>query len=171
MIKKMYIILSNFFHSLKLKEFIEIIVVPFILTIAIYFLCNASINETKNFIDDFNNTVINITSILGAFSVATLSIIITSSNTNIEDAKKNITKRKDRTKKAISYYKLQVLRNSFNLFVLFALLLYAIIFKFPQNIIGNNDIFFYIEVYLLIVAIVSQFSLVQSMYFLFVDPK
>ena len=61
MLKKTYIILSNFFHSLKIKEFLEIMVSPFIFTVIIYVLCNTSINDFSKFADDFNNMVISIT--------------------------------------------------------------------------------------------------------------
>lgn len=171
MLKKTYIILSNFFHSLKIKEFLEIMVLPLIFTVIIYVLCNTSINDFSKFVDDFTNVVISITSILGAFSLATLSIIITSSNINIDYAKKELTERKDRLKKNITYYKLQVLRNFFSLFLLFGLLLYSIAFKFLQNVVSNIDILFYIELYMLMVAVISQIFVIQSMYFLFVEPK
>lgn len=171
MLKKTYIILSNFFHSLKIKEFLEIMVLPFILTVIIYVLCNTSINDFSKFADDFTNMVISITSILGAFSLATLSIIITSSNSNIDYAKKEFTERKDRLKKNITYYKLQVLRNFFSLFLLFGLLLYSIAFKFLQSVVSNINILFYIELYMLMVAVISQIFIIQSMYFLFVEPK
>ena len=171
MIKKTYIILSNFFHSLKIKEFLEIMVLPFIFTIIIYVFCNASINDFSKFVDDFTNMVISITAILGAFSLATLSIIITSSNNNIDYAKKEFTQRKDRLKKNITYYKLQILRNFFSLFILFGLLLYSIAFKFVQNVVSNINILFYVEVYMLMIAVISQIFVIQSMYFLFVEPK
>lgn len=171
MIKKTYIILSNFFHSLKIKEFLEIMVLPFIFTIIIYVFCNASINDFSKFVDDFTNMVISITAILGAFSLATLSIIITSSNNNIDYAKKEFTQRKDRLKKSITYYKLQILRNFFSLFILFGLLLYSIAFKFVQNVVSNINILFYAEVYMLMIAVISQIFVIQSMYFLFVEPK
>lgn len=171
MIKKTYIILSNFFYSLKIKEFLELVILPFIFTAIIYVVCNTSINDFSKFVDDFTNMVISITAILGAFSLATLSIIITSSNNNIEFAKKELTQRKDRLKKNITYYKLQVLRNFFSLFLLFGLLLYSIVFKFVQNVISNINILFYVEVYMLMVAVISQVFVIQSMYFLFVEPK
>ena len=171
MIKKTYIILSNFFYSLKIKEFLELVILPFIFTAIIYVVCNTSINDFSKFVDDFTNMVISITAILGAFSLATLSIIITSSNNNIEFAKKELTQRKDRLKKNITYYKLQVLRNFFILFILFGLLLYSIVFKFVQNVISNINILFYVEVYMLMVAVISQVFVIQSMYFLFVEPK
>ncbi|MGL5153067.1 MAG: hypothetical protein ACRC7N_21110 [Clostridium sp.] len=171
MIEKIYIILSNFFCSMKKREFFELFVLPCIFTVLIYIVCNSSINEFKKFIDDFNNIIINITSILGAFSLATLSIIITSSNNNIECAKETIIERKDRLKKYITYYKLQILRNFFSLFTLFGLLFYSIMFKFMQNLVSNIEFFFYFEVYMLIVAVISQIFVIQSMYFLFVEPK
>lgn len=171
MLRKIILILSNFFYSIKLKEFLEIIVAPLVFTILIYYMCNNSICNFNKFIGEFNSTVINITAILGAFSLASLSIIITSSNHNIEVAKAEKTNRKDRNKKNVSYYKLQIFRNFFSLFLLFGLLIYAIVFIFLQNTSLNLYILFYIEVYLLIVSLFSQVFVIQSMYFLFVEPK
>lgn len=168
---KIYVILSNFFFSIKLKEVLELFLAPLILTILICFLCNTSIYDFSKFISEFNSTVINITAILGAFSLASLSIIITSSNTNIDKAKEEYTNRLDRNRKFITYYKLQILRNFFSLFLLFGLLIYAIIFIFLQNVLSNLCVLFYIEVYLLLVSLIAQIFVIQSMYFLFVEPK
>lgn len=168
MLKKTLVIVSNFFHTLKFKEFIDLFIIPLVLTIIIYVCCNHSIQDKG--IIDFNSMVINIMAILGAFSIASLSIIITSSNSNIEFAKKSFTERKDRLNKTVTYYKLQILRNFFCLFILFASLIYGIFLKVFESIV-NLKISFYFEVYILIIAIFSEIFVIQSMYFLFVELK
>lgn len=167
----MFIILANFFKSLKFREFIGLILTPIVITLLIYSFGNSSIKNFNEFVDKFNSAVINIASILGAFSLASLSIIITSSNENIVEAKKKFTKRKDRNNKLVTYYKLQIMRNFFSLFVLFGLLLYAITFTFIQNIIVDLTFVFYFEVLLLFIAVFSQIFVIESMYFLFVEVK
>ena len=171
MAKKVCIVLLNFFSSLKRNEIIDLFIVPSILTISIYCICNSSISNFESFIELFNSIVINTTAILSAFGMASLGMLISSSSPNIESAKKEITNRKDRNKNIIPYYKLQILRNFFSLFLLFGLLIYALTFVFLQNLNINLTIFFYIEVLLLIMSVFSQIFVVQSMYFLFVDPK
>lgn len=171
MAKKVCIVLLNFFSSLKRSEIIDLFIIPSILTIIIYFICNSSISNFADFIDSFNSIVINTTAILAAFGMASLGMLISSSSQNIEHAKQNPTNRRDRNKNIITYYKLQILRNFFSLFLLFGLLIYALAFVFLQNLKINLTIFFYIEVLLLIISIFSQIFVIQSMYFLFVDPK
>lgn len=171
MLKKMFIILANFFKSLKFKEFVGLILTPIMITLLLYYFGNSSIKNFNEFVDKFNSTVISIASILGAFSLASLSIIITSSNENIVEAKKKFTKRKDRNNKLVTYYKLQIMRNFFSLFVLFGLLFYAITFTFIQNIIFDLRFAFYFEVFILFVAVFSQIFVIESMYFLFVEVK
>ncbi|WP_338631539.1 hypothetical protein [Clostridium baratii] len=171
MLKKMFIILANFFKSLKLKEFIGLIMIPIVITLLLYFFGSSSIRNFNEFVDKFNSTVISIASILGAFSLASISIIITSSNENIVEAKKTFTRRKDRNNKLITYYKLQIMRNFFSLFVLFGLLIYAIAFTFIQNMLLDLSFAFYFETFLLFVAVFSQIFVIESMYFLFVEIK
>ncbi len=74
MLKKVYIIVHNFFKSLKKNEFIEIFILPLICTILLYIFLNNKINDFSAFSKDFNNTVISITSLLAAFGLASVSM-------------------------------------------------------------------------------------------------
>lgn len=171
MLKKISIILANFIKTSKIREVIFVFGIPFIITLALYLFCNGRLNDFNEFIKSINDTIITITALLSAFGLASLSILVTSSNQNIEDAKKNVTERKDIGKKYISYYKLQVIRNFFSLFIQFGLLIIAIIFKFVSEISISVKVYFYLEVFLLFVSIFSQIFVVTSIYYLFVTPK
>jgi hypothetical protein len=170
MFKKIGIILSNFFKSVKKKEIFDLLVIPGFITIAMYLFFNHNIGDLYKFALNFNDTVVNITSLLAAFGLASLSILVTSSSENINLAKETLTDRRDRNKKLITYYKLLVLRNFYSLFLQLILLVISIINKFIIGTI-NNKIILYIEVYLLICSIFSQIFVVNSMYFLLVDSK
>lgn len=171
MLKKISIILANFIRTSRITEIIFVFGVPLIITAALYLFCNGRIYEFNKFIKTVNDTTISITALLSAFGLTSLSILVTSSNQNIEKAKNTLTERKDITKRNISYYKLQVIRNFFSLFIQFGVLIIAIIFKFVSETPINIKLYFYIEVFLLLVSIFSQIFVVTSIYYLFVTPR
>ncbi len=171
MLKKIGIILVNFMWTSKIREVAFVIGFPFIVTMALYLFCNGKINEFNEFIKAVNDTAISITALLSAFGLASLSILVTSSNENIQTAKDTVTTRKDIKGKFVSYYKLQVIRNFFSLFIQFGVLIIAIIFKFVSETSINVELYFYIEVFLLLVSIFSQIFVITSIYYLFVTPR
>ncbi|MBY6987261.1 hypothetical protein HYH98_11735 [Clostridium botulinum] len=132
---------------------------------------NNKINDFSAFSKDFNNTVISITSLLAAFGLASVSILITSSSENINKADKEITNRLDKNNRKISYYRLQIYRSFFSLIIQVILLCIAIIFKFLCEFNSHIYLLFYGEVYMLIVAILSQLLTIVSMYYLFITIK
>ena len=171
MFKKIYIILHNFIKSANKKELIEVILAPIICTALVYIFLDNKITEFMEFSKDFNNTVISITALLAAFGLAAATILITSSNENINKADKEITKRLDRNNKAVSYYRLQIYRSFFSLIIQVVLLGVAILFKFLYQINYGIKILFYFEVAMLIIAILSQLLTIVSMYYLFIKIK
>ncbi|MGL5652484.1 MAG: hypothetical protein ACRDDE_12085 [Paraclostridium sp.] len=171
MVRKILIILLNFFTSLRKKEAFDLFIIPLILTTLIYVVCNSKIAEFEKFITTFNGIVINVAAILAAFGMSSLGMLISSSSENIVDAKGRPTERKDRNNNIITYYKLQILRNFFSLFMLFGLLIYSIIFVFLLELNINLRPIFYTELFIMLISIFSQVFVVQSMYFLFVEPK
>lgn len=171
MFKKIGIIVANFIKTLKLNEMFFIFVVPTIITIISYLFSNFNIQDFNIFASKFNDTIINVTSLLASFGLASLSILISSASTNIERAKKEYIDRKDINNKKISYYKLQVIRNFFSLFIQLILLILALMFKFVIE--GGLVIktYFYIEILLLNISIFSQIFIVVSIYYLFSTDK
>lgn len=171
MFKKICIILHNFFKSAKKKELVEVLILPMICTILLYIFLNDRIYKFSDFSKDFNSTVISITSLLSAFGLAAVSILITSSSENVIKADKQMTNRFDRNNKKVSYYRLQIYRSFFSLIIQVVLLGISIIFKFLCEIDFAIYIVFYFEVYMLIVAILSQILTIVSMYYLFITIK
>ncbi|BDR64039.1 hypothetical protein [Clostridium tetani] len=170
MFRKMGIILSDFFSTVKKIEIVDLLIIPGFITIIIYLFFNSNIRDLSKFIGEFNDIVINITSLLAAFGLASLSILATSSSENISVAKERFTNRTDRSKKLITYYQLLVLRNFYSLFLQLTLLIISVLNKFIIET-NNNKITLYLEVYLLICSIFAQIFVVNSMYFLFINPK
>ena len=175
MLRKIFIILHNFIKSLNKNEFLEIFLVPLLITVILYLFFNNEFNNKFNdflkFASNFNDTVISISSLLSAFGLAAVSILITSSNENVNKADTINTNRKDRNNKPVSYYKLQIYRSFFSLIVQIILLGISIVFKFLYEICLGVQILFYFEVFILIVAIISQLLTIVSMYYLFVKIK
>lgn len=188
MLKKIGIILNNFLKSCEKREIFDLLAIPFLITMSVYLFFNNNINikDLKDFIKNFNDTVINVTSLLSAFGLASLSILVSSSSGNIDLAKQKYTKRVDRCNKSITYYKLLVLRNFYSLFLQLTLLFISIINKFiiindnTINIsimhkfvieINSNITILYLEFYLLLCAIFAQVFVINSIYFLFISSK
>lgn len=172
MFKKIYIIVSNFFRSTKLNEKLEIFILPIVITAILYIFFNSKISDFKNFSADFNNNVIGIASLLAAFGIASISILITSSSPNIETAATHYTNRLDRNQKQVSYYKLQIYRSFFSLILQMLVLILAIVYKFICQSASTFLIgFFYIELCTLLIAIMCQVLSTIGMYFLFVTRK
>ncbi len=171
MVYKTYIIIRNFISSATKKELADILLVPFFITIFIYFLVGSSLLSNESFLSNFNSLVISTASILVSFGIASLSAIISSSSPNIEAAQNFVTDRVDRNNKYINYYKLQILRNFFSLFILFGLLIFSIIMIFVSLPHRFMLYLYYFQIYLLLLSIYSQIFVIQSLYFLFVDNK
>lgn len=171
MLRKIFIILHNFIKSLNKNEFIEIFLMPLLITVILYVFFNNKFNDFFQFASNFNDTVISISSLLSAFGLAAVSILITSSNENVNKADETNTNRKDRNNKPVSYYRLQIYRSFFSLIVQMILLGIAIVFKFLCGIGLGVLVLFYFEVFILLVAIISQLLTIISMYYLFVKIK
>lgn len=169
-IKKICMILLNFIRVCKLKELIEVFVVPLLISFILFFVFNKDLIKSTTFLGDINETVITVTSLLSAFGLAALSILVTSSGNNIEEAKKTFTNRKSLGNKKVSYYKLLVIRGFFSLFMQLITLTLALFFKFIIETNAHVSLI-YIQIYFLLVALESQYFMVMSMYYLLIEPK
>lgn len=163
MFKKISIIIRNFFSTATLLELAEVFLFPLLITI-IFTIFRNTLNSPSKFLADFNNTAITIVSLLAAFGVASVTLLITANNVNIEISKDSYTKRLDINKKNISYYKLIVIRSFFTLILLLFLIIFFILTKFFTKF---NLLLIYIDLYLILVAISSQLLSISSLYFLF----
>lgn len=171
MLKKVGIIVLNFLKSSKKTEIFQMIIFPLLLTILLFLFFNDKIINFNKFSDNFNDTVISIASLLSAFGLTAISLFITSSSENIKAADKTITDRIDRRGKKVSLYKLQLFRAFFSLLVQAFLLLISVIFKFFCEGEFYIKPFFYFEIWVFFVAIISQIQVIISMYFMFIKAR
>jgi hypothetical protein len=174
MFKKIFMIIKDFIKSSKRGELIEVYLVPLIFVFALLVLynkLNVNINERYMFIKTFIDNVLTIASLLAAFGVASITIILTSCSRNIEVAKKKIIKnRKDAQNIPITYYKLVLIRNYYNIVIQFSILFISIIAKF---IICNQIavLILLIELWLLLHSIFLQVLVTTTVYFLMWENK
>lgn len=165
MYNKFIRILRNFYKTAKLKEIVELHGTAFVLTIFLIVFFIKRIENISMFASAFNDSAITITSLLGAFGIATITILLTSSSDNIRVAKEKLTKRKDINKKEISYFKLLVIRSFYNLFLQLVMLFIAVIYQVLLNFLDNR-ILAYIEVFMLLNMLLTQIFVVISLYHL-----
>ncbi|ADD02656.1 hypothetical protein TthWC1_2579 [Thermoanaerobacter thermohydrosulfuricus WC1] len=174
MFRKILMIIKDFVKSSKRRELVEVYLVPLIFAFVLLFFYNkldVNTNERYEFIKTFTDNILTIASLLAAFGVASITIILTSSSGNIEVAKKKTIKdRKDADNIPITYYKLVLIRNYYNIVVQFCLLFVSIIAKF---IICNQILILIllIELWLLLHSIFLQVFVITTVYFLMWENK
>ncbi len=171
MFKKIGIIVLNFFKSSRKVEILQMIIVPLFLTVLLFLFFNNRIINFNQFSDNFNDTIVSIASLLSAFGLTAISLFITSSSENIKAADKTMTDRVDRRGKKVSLYKLQLFRAFFSLLVQAFLLLISVVFKFFCEGEFYTKPFFYFEVWIFFIAIISQIQVIISMYFMFIKAR
>lgn len=171
MFKKIGIIVLNFFKSSRKVEILQMIIFPLFFTVLLFLFFNNKIINFNQFSDNFNDTIVSIASLLSAFGLTAISLFITSSSENIKAADKTMTDRVDRRGKRVSLYKLQLFRAFFSLLVQAFLLLISVVFKFFCEGEFYTKPFFYFEVWIFFIAIISQIQVIISMYFMFIKAR
>ena len=159
---------GNFLTSLKLHEFIIIIVVPIIVCSPLIF-----VDICPDDIDGYLNTLLTMASIITSFEVAVITILFTSQSRNIEVAKKKPTNRADLEGFEISYYQLILIRNFYLTFVLIALIFIGLVFKLLLNMIPPvvQKILLGFELFAFVHAIVVLVFVLIHMYHLLWEEK
>ncbi|GIW48762.1 MAG: hypothetical protein KatS3mg079_238 [Caloramator sp.] len=174
MFKKILMIIRDFLKCSKTKEILDVYIIPLIFVLILLFFYkkfNSNIKSIGYFTKTFVDNVITVASLLAAFGVASITIILTSSSKNIEIAKeKIIPDRKDGDNISITYYKLLLVRSYYNIIIQFLLLFISIIVKF---IICDKIIIFIlsIELWLLLHSIFVQVFTIINLYFLMWENK
>ncbi|MBU3146833.1 hypothetical protein [Clostridium sp. CF012] len=165
MYNKFIRIWRDFYKTAKLKEIGELHGTAFVLTFILIAFCMSKIEDILTFASKFNDSALTITSLLGAFGIATITILLTSSSDNIRVAKGKLTKRKDINNKEISYFKLLVIRSFYNLLLQLGMLFIAVIYQVLLKFL-DNKILLYIEVFMLLNMLLTQIFVVISLYHL-----
>lgn len=172
MIRKVGKIMWNSIKTLRINEIMCLFVTPLFVIVPIFLGINSYIINNKEFVNDFIDKVITITTLLSAFGLAALSILVSSSSKNIEDSKNlKCSNRRRVNGKEISYYQLQFYRSISGLIIQFIVLILSIIFNFIFLICNNTCmlLLFYSIFYLLIVSLLFQILSIISIYYLFVN--
>lgn len=163
MFKKSYYIILDFYKSIRLGEFIESIIIPLVFTLLAFATQDGNLNnELKT---SFNDSVLTITSFLIAFSICAITLLFSTSSQNIEDAKKQITERKNHRNKKVSYFQLIQIRSYYNVCIEFLLIVLTIFYKlFSEGL--NLNALFYVNIFLIVHILFVLCFVVIHMYHL-----
>ncbi len=161
-----FIPIRDYFVTIKFKEFSFEWIMPFILSILLYFtiIPNLSLEKMLN----FNGYLINALAILIGFSITTITILSTSSNKNIDKLKDKLSER-NINHKVISLYQLIFITFSFVLFMEF----FAIIFNLTyyslysaSYVKSYSKFLFSINIFLMLHIIFLNLRNIANFYFI-----
>lgn len=169
MFKKIYSNIKLFYKSIKINEFIELIIIPLILSIIVIFLTKDIINI--NFIKDFNEDILSIASLLVAFGVSSMTTLFSTSNKNIDLAKNMKTERKGSLNgENISYFQLIQIRCYYSIICELLLIFFTLMSKTIFNTFILS-ILFYFNIYLLIHTLFIVCVCMMHMYYVSIKQK
>lgn len=169
--KKVLKIVANFFKTARKSELLELIIIPLIALGFVVYIIPDDMEKVLEYSQMYNDSVISVVSLLAAFGIATITILLTSSSSNIQEAKNFMTNRKDLNNKTISYFQLLLIRNFYSLIIQLTLLLTAIIVKLLFLKSDNGYGILYLEVFMLVHVLLTQFLTVTSIYHLLWKEK
>jgi len=172
MFKKLYLLIRNFYAATR-SESLATIVPSLILTfLAFLVIRSISCYSLANFTNEIVDTCITISSLLTAFSLASVTILATSSSVNIEAAKNTKTKKKNASGWPLNYYQLVLVKSFYSVFTNILLLSIAIISKYLSTIFNINMAIVLVCNLVLIHSILVLIMMVLSLYhLLFPDKK
>ncbi|UEL48113.1 hypothetical protein [Terrisporobacter hibernicus] len=137
MIKKSFYIVVDFYRSIKLGELIESVLLPICIVILTFFFLGKNFDNI--FLSSFNDSILTITSFLIAFSICSVTLLFSTSNSNITAAKETMTRRVNFSNDKISYFQLIQIRSYYNVVIEFLLIMLSIAYKVLStgfNVIG-----------------------------------
>lgn len=158
-------LVKDYFVTLKKKELFFEWFIPLIIGLIFYFFSNINNNELHNFIP----TIVNVLAILVGFSIATITILSTTSSQNVNNLKKIISDRKIGNKQ-INLYQLIMITFSFILFIEIILLIFNLLIclfsiSLYYKILFGINIFFMLHILLLNIRNIT------NIYFIFYREK
>ena len=169
MFKKIFSNIKIFYKSIKMKEFIELVIIPLILVIIFIISTKNTINT--DFIKDFNGDILSIASLLVAFGVSSMTTLFSTSNNNIESAKKMKANRKVLLHgEEISYFQLIQIRCYYSIICELLLIFSSLVCK----IVFNKSILiilFYFNIYLLLHTLFIVCVCMMHMYYVSIRQR
>ncbi len=147
MFKKLVLIFKDFYKSINLSEFIELVFIPLFMVVVLFLLINDSLK--MDFIKEFNGDILTISSLLVAFGLSSITLLFSTSNNNIEKAKEFITSRVNNSGFNINYFQLIQIRAYYAVLCELVLIILTLISKLLL-IKYNLYFMFYVNIFLLI---------------------
>ena len=163
MIIKAFRIIYDFYKSIKKGEFVEVVIIPFIICFLVYIRFDRDLNTEV--LTDFNTSILTLSSLLVAFGICCVTLLFSTSNNSINDAKTTSTKRKISSGYNISYFQLIQLRVYYTVILVIVLIMLSIINTVFLIGITLNQIF-YISLFLIIHTLATLLMSIISMYHL-----
>ncbi|MEG2246339.1 MAG: hypothetical protein RSC84_02720 [Peptostreptococcaceae bacterium] len=147
MLKKFFYIICDFYKSIKLNELIESVILPILIVGLVFYFLRS--NFDSNFLDSFNDSIFTITSFLIAFSICAVTLLFSTSSSNIDGARKQMTNRVNHYNEKINYFQLIQIRSYYNTLIEFILIISTMSFKILST--GYNvTALFYVNLFLII---------------------
>lgn len=158
---------KDYFCTLKFKEISFEWILPLILAYSFSFYLVTEINYKD--VTDFSGLVINVLAILIGFSLTCLTVLVTSSNPNIEQLKVTPSKRKLGNKN-INLHRLMLITFVFSIFMEIILMIlnavYLLIFKNGSSTFSPKVLLF-INLFLLLNILFLTIRNITNLYFVF----
>jgi len=173
-------IVGNFYKSANKWEIAEVLIIPLIFLLVGWYTLTfmnpqqpQDIIRVQEFINEFVNTLLTIASLLTAFEVASITILMTSPSKNIELAKKEPTNRKTIRGFGISYYQLILIRNFYTAIILMLLIFIGVMYKLLIRIIPLKfqKVILIFEIGLLVHAMAVLGFVLSHLYYLLWKEK
>jgi len=143
--------------------------VIFIIVNTIYIVFFIEKDNLKNFFEGFIDAEINITSLLLSFSIAYLTMLITSSGANIDILKNTLHKSIKINAERVSLFQVLLTELTFSIYLEIALLILLVINKYTvlQDVLWINMMLFLSEILLLLDILFILLRLVKNIYLSF----
>lgn len=161
---------KDYIVTLKLREVIFDLCLPFIISIVFYFFVirNGKYNDD---IKEFNSHIIAFISVLIGFSIAAVTLLITSNNRNVEALQENYSGERRIGNRRISLYQLVLIIFTSALIVEFLTLLfnlgYFLVSSLNANFKNLWGVFYAINIFLIMHIIFLNIRNITNLYFVF----
>lgn len=168
--------IKDFYKMRDRHEKIVLITAPFVLALLCYMLSFVlKFQSMINYYEFANDIISQFTTILTlfvSFSMAYLSIIVTSASDNIEELKNRISERKLENKK-VTLYQVLVSEISYTLIVEIFFLIFLVFQKFLISVItwSMDKIILSIDVFCFMHILIMMLVVVKNIYFSFWKPR
>ena len=166
--------MKDYTETLDRKEFVFDWIFPLILSLLIYFFLLRS-STYSNETGVFTGNVLNVLGVLFGFSIASITLLITSSSDTIKLIKEKRVKNRTINGKSISVYQLTIITFTFLLFlelfgIIFNFLLALLVLSSPEFWESSWKIFCAVDFLILAQVVALNVRNTTNIYFVFLEP-